>query len=61
LNRKFSYDLKKTCVPCAELFALCGYINFIYNQWIAAVLYIFVALMWLLSDKRIGSFETEES
>ena len=62
LKKAIGKDFKGTSSP---IFYIIGIVFSFYNEWIAGAVYIFVALMWLVPDKRIesviGSSETEES
>jgi uncharacterized membrane protein len=49
LKGKMSCVLYIIAIPCA-----------FFNVWISAVVYVFVALMWLVPDKRIEKVITEE-
>lgn len=50
LAKALGKDLKGKASP---IFYITGIIASFYNPWIAGALYILVALMWLVPDKRI--------
>jgi uncharacterized membrane protein len=50
LAKALGKDLKGKASPIIYIIAI---IVFFYNTWIAGALYILVALMWLIPDKRI--------
>ncbi|MCZ4317770.1 TMEM175 family protein [Aequorivita viscosa] len=58
LNKALGKDLKGKASPIIYTIAIIG--SFL-NPWIAGVLYILVALMWLIPDKRIEIIFKEEA
>ncbi|MCG2419947.1 TMEM175 family protein [Aequorivita sp. F47161] len=58
LNKALGKDIKGKASPIIYTVAIIG--SFL-NPWIAGVLYILVALMWLIPDKRIEIIFKEEA